>query len=134
MAGIALNPLRTRVAQYRIGLVCFPTVMAVYAAHLFSSSFATFSYDSQTYWLLGKTFKRNGQFSLVSYHEQYHGYSVPLLYHFVSVVGSYAGLSATSVIKQKLSDAEFKQTQLDAKLQPDWFQQTGLEIIKDDGK
>ena len=55
-----------------------------------------------------------------------------LLPHTVETKTGEVVVAVTSMIKQKLSKPEFEQTQLEARLQPDWFKQTGLEIIKDD--
>jgi hypothetical protein len=57
-----------------------------------------------------------------------------LLPHTVESKTSTVVVGVTSAIKQKLSSPEFEQTQLESKIQPDWFKQTGLEIIKGDGK
>lgn len=89
-----------RAGQIPTELVCFPFVAAVYAAHLFLSGYDTFYYDGSFYWQLAHSFESNGHFSLLSYSgASYHGYSVPLLYHFVQVVASAAGIGSVTIVK-----------------------------------
>jgi len=94
-----LSGVWQQAGQLPLDLVCFPLVFAVYAAHLFMSGYDRFYYDASLYWQLGQSFVSNGHFSLVAYSDQYHGYSAPLLYHVVQVVGSALGLGSVTTVK-----------------------------------
>ena len=53
--------------RYRVELVCFPLVAAVYALLLFGWGYNTFYYDSALYWQLGHSFEHDGHFSRVAF-------------------------------------------------------------------
>ena len=89
--------------RFRVEIVCFPFVVAAYAAHLFLSGYDRFYYDSSVYWQLGHSFHYNGHFSLVGFQEGVptypRGYSLPLLNHFLQVIASAGGLGSVTIVK-----------------------------------
>jgi hypothetical protein len=95
-----LDGLSVRAARVPYEFVCFPLVAAVFAAHLFTSGYDRFYYDSSLYWELGKTFEHDGHFSLLAYSgATFHGYSMPLVTHVLQVIASAFGLGAVTIVK-----------------------------------
>jgi hypothetical protein len=92
-----------RVGRISLEPVCFLLVAGIYAAHLFLSGYDQFYYDSAVYWQLGNSFTSNGHFSLLAFQVQPggypRGYSLPLLNHFLHVVGSGVGLGDVTIVK-----------------------------------
>ncbi len=86
--------------RHSVDLVCFPLVLAVYLAHLFTSGYDVFYYDSAFYWQLGQSFASNGHFSLFDYSgAEYHGYSMPLVCHILQVTASALGIGSVTIVK-----------------------------------
>ena len=85
--------------RFRLELICFPLVTAVYALHFGVSGYSRFYYDSDEFWRIGDTFDHNGHFSLLSYSWPWRGYSMPLVYHVAHVVGSWFGLGSLTTVK-----------------------------------
>jgi hypothetical protein len=78
---------------------CFLLVCAVYAVHLFASGYDRFYYDALRYWQFGDLFTRNGHFSLLAFDYPNRGYSLPLLYHGLNVLGSNLRMGDVTVVK-----------------------------------
>jgi len=53
--------------------------------------------------------------------------------HTVESKTSSTVIAVIALIKQELSTIQLEQTQLESKLQPDWFKQIRLEVIEDGG-
>jgi hypothetical protein len=85
--------------RFRLELICFPLVAGIYGLHFALSGYDRFYYDSAEFWRIAGTFKHDGHFSLLAYSYPWRGYSMPLFYHGLQVVGSGLGLGGVTTVK-----------------------------------
>jgi hypothetical protein len=78
---------------------CFGLVASVYVAYFLTFGDGRFYYDSADYWRLGERFEKAGDFSFLSYHDPYRGYSLPLFNHTLQLIASALGLGDVTIVE-----------------------------------
>jgi hypothetical protein len=81
----------------RPALALFPLVFAAYVFHFLLDGYHRFYHDSSLYWELGRTFERDGDFSLFNYDNSLRGYSLPLFNWCLQRVAAAFGLADVTV-------------------------------------
>jgi hypothetical protein len=74
-------------------------VAGAYVVYFLSAGYDRFYHDSDLYWKLGRTFRHDGHFSLVSYDNTLRGYSLPLFNHGLQAVASAVGISGVTIVE-----------------------------------
>ncbi|HTZ85677.1 MAG TPA: hypothetical protein VMB05_03325 [Solirubrobacteraceae bacterium] len=87
---------RERVANGRVALVSFVLAFAVLLSVALIEGAKPFYYDSLNYWMLGETFVRHGDFSLLNFNSPLRGYLLPLVDHGLQGLAGTIGWSPST--------------------------------------